>query len=414
MKSPLLVLFLLSLGLNAVLGFFYLSQPSASGQTTVAVAANHAPAPAARTTQTEKAASSGTAEPAAIQWRTPRSDQDMHTLVANLRAAGFPPAAVRAMVNQMLDDRYAALHPGADLPFWKRNNLTPEMLATQQALNTERRDLYDALLGPDGQPAAVMDPSIRLQRYGNLSDDKLNAVARIERDYNDVRNAAYATNTSNAAQRGASYMEQQKMLEQEKMADLAAVLSPEELAQYEMRNSPSASRLMSNLKNVDINEAEYAALYQIQKSFDATQPSPINGSYTPEQMAQRTNTLMASLEQARAALPDERFYKLLENSDSGYARVAQFAAQTPGLTQATAYQLYQLQNEAQVAMMQAAGASRNSGPPSPQRMAELQTMAAGFETKLQTLLGPEAAEAYKKSPAGSMFRSMSRVNARGN
>ena len=37
----------------------------------------------------------------------------------------------------------------------------------------------------------------------------------------------------------------------------------------------------------------------------------------------------------------------------------------------------------------------------------MQTTMAGYETRLQTLVGPEVADAYKKSPGGRIFGSFS-------
>jgi hypothetical protein len=409
MKPLLLVLLALSLAANLVLALRAqrLSPPvgTASGTTQTGADARLAPAPgssaatnAASSSADKMGAAPGTA--AAIiphAWRAATSDQDLHRLVADLRAAGYPASVVRAVVNQLLNERFASRNPSAGQPFWKQGAPTPEMLAAQNALTHERQALLETLLGVDARPSAVLDGYTRQRRYGDLSDEKIDTIARIERDYGELNAETWARRRGNAATSMEATMQAQHLMEQEKLADLAAVLTPDELAQYEQRNSPSARTLINNLRNVEVSESEYAMIYAAQKSFDAANPT--RGSMDGATYAQRLSAQLALSEQVRSVLGDTRFYSYLEGADQNYAQVARALGSFPTVTPPTLYQVYQLQIELQGVMVQ----SSRDGPPPPEKIAEMRTTVENYNQRLESLVGAAAAEVYRKQGAGRMF-----------
>jgi hypothetical protein len=332
-------------------------------------------------------------------WRPATTEADMHRVVADLRAAGYPSDVVRAVVNHLLKKHFADREPEAGQPFWKRNAQTPEAVAAKTALSNERRALFEALLGPDARPSATLDPDTRARQYGSLSDDKIDAIAKIERDYGEMSAEAWAKRRGNVLTSTDTLMQTQLLMEKEKLADLATLLTPEELAQYEMRHSSSARTLINNLRNVEINETEYAQLYQAQKTFDAANPMRSNmdqNTWVQRQAAQRELN-----EQARGVLGDQRFYSYLEGSDRMYAQVAQAFSSYPTVTPTVSYQVYQLQTDLQAVMYQAS----RDGPPSQEKIAEMRTVVESYNARLEALVGAEAAEAYRKQGTGRMFGS---------
>ncbi|MDQ5978262.1 MAG: hypothetical protein QG602_1236, partial [Verrucomicrobiota bacterium] len=194
-------------------------------------------------------------------------------------------------------------------------------------------------------------------------------------------------------------MQTQQLMEQEKLADMAAVLTPEELVQYEMRNSSAARTLINNLRNVDISEAEYARLYQAQKAF--SEANPRRSTMDAATFAQRQTAQLALNEEARAVLGETRFYAYIEGSDYQYANVAKAFTDNPTVTPAISYQVYQLQNEVQAFMSQAS----RTGPPAQEKINEMRTAMESYNARLETLIGAEAAEAYRKQGNGRMFAS---------
>jgi hypothetical protein len=332
---------------------------------------------------------------AAPSWRGVRSESDMKNVVAGLRAAGYPPSILRAVVNQMLSERAELTDTDADQPFWKRSRPSAESVAAQQARDQELVALREELLGADGAPAAMLSAKDRARRFGTLSDEKVSALLKLDREYNDVRMMSYAAIEEASGRRNMG--EQMRALESEKRADLEAMLTPAELEQYDMRTSRTAQQVQHSLRNIDVTEAEYARLYQIQKANEAATPArgELNGI---DGMANRIVGQSETNEHTRAVLGDERFFKYLETADSTYAQVARLAQQYPQITKDTAYQVYQLRNELMLTM--AAGRGAQQGPPTEQRMQAMREATEAFNARLQSLVGPEAAEAYRQSPLG--------------
>ena len=415
MKTVLFVLLAASLAANIVLGLRTArpasrhvagssGESAAQGAPSAAVTggpAADAPARAASPTSggAGQATSSRAGGPVPHVWQPVSSDDDMRRTVADLRAAGYPAAVVRAVVNQLLNERFAPRQPNAGQPFWKQSAPTPEMVAAQNALNQERQALFEVLLGPDARPSAVLDEAARQRRYGSLADEKIDAVARIERDYGEMTAESWAKRRGNVLTSSDAAMQAQQLMEKEKLADLAAVLTPEELAEYEMRHSNSARSLINNLRNVEISAAEYAQLYEAQKAFDEANPMRSNmdqNAWVRRQADQRTFN-----EQARAVLGEQRFYSYLEGADRMYAMVAQALSAHPSVTPSAAYQVYQLQTDLQAIMYQAS----RDGPPSQDKMAEMRTVVESYNERLESLVGAEAAEAYRKQGNGRMFNS---------
>jgi hypothetical protein len=391
-KPFLAILLLVSLAGNAALVFFALRPAPTGDKPAAAVAASTqtsgvAPATPAKPAPAASSSPAGTSVTPAI-WQTLKPGSSLHDLVANLRAAGFPPAVVRTVVDQMVAERLSS--PGLDdLPFWKKNFNNPEYRAAQEQMNTDRRNLLAELLGPDARPSATMDPVSRERRYGALSDDKIDQIETINRDFGEMRSKLLADRKPGDAQ---NMMSVQAGMEQELQKELASVLTPTELEQYEMRSSQSANRLMSNLRGLDVNEAEYTALFRAQKAYDAADPLRA-GVINNDAMVLRAAAQEELNEQARAVLTDDRFYEFLKGSDQTYARTAQFTASYPAITPATTYELAQIERNYQAAMMAGARSSAG-GPPSSERMAQLTAARKDYQNRINTLLGPETAAAY--------------------
>lgn len=389
MKTPLAALLVLSLAGNAVLAFFVLNAPAPTTKapTTVVIATD-----TAKPTSLTVAAPAAATTAAPVNWQTLKPGANLRSLIDNLRAAGFPPAVIRAVANQLVSER---LNTGVmdHLPFWKQNLNNPEYLAAQQQLSTERRAMLDDLLGADNKPSVTMDPAVRERRYGQLSDEKVDQLEALSRDMNDLRSQLYANRKTGDMQ---GTMTAQQAAEKEQHAELAAILSPAELEQYEMRSSPTATRLMANVKDVEINEDEYAALFRAQKNFDAADPYR-SGVTTPDAAVKRYAAQAELNDQARAVLTDDRFYEYLKGADNNYARAAQFTASYPQITPAMTYDLTKLEQSYQAEMLASARTVGGvSGTPNMEQAAVFLAKRQEYQNKVNALLGPEAGEAYTK------------------
>lgn len=399
MKALLSVLLAASLSANLVMVLRH--RPANSVPTTAPSGPDAVSSPASSPAQ--PAVTQGAApRPAAgasdlPRWHAVGTEADLTRFVANLRGAGYPPAVIRAMVNAVVEERFAGRQPGADQPFWKRRNPGEEVIAAQLALRAERQALVEQLLGPDARPSATLNANERNWRYGSLSDAKIDAIAKIERDYGEITAETWAKRRGNAATSMETTLQSQALMEREKLADISALLSPEELADYEMRNSNAASTLMSNLRNVDVNAAEYAQLYAIQKAFAAANPP--SATFTAAAAMQRLNAQLETNEKFRDVLGDARFYAYVEGADPQYANLARSLATYPSVTPAATYAVYQLQAELR------SGFPTSGRTPTAEETNALRARVNAINARLDAVLGAQVAEAYRQSAGGRAFNS---------
>lgn len=323
---------------------------------------------------------------------------DLAALVTRLRAAGFPPKVVRAMIQQLINDQIAAKTPEEKRPYWARD-LSGKTREAQTAANRERQDLLESLLGAEGRPSALLNDSERARRYGGLSDAKIDALVKLERDYDEVMNLVMAERVARplTAEESRRFGQERELVEREKRAELATLLTSAELAEYERRNSPTAARLTHQLRQIEVNEQEYTALYLLQKSFDEKFPQSTMSAeaYRARQIAQ-----LELNEQVKSVLTGDRFYDYLSSTDSQYNQTKEFTKNYPAITAPDVYAIYRVQQQLQAAAL-SIGQSQSLTPA--QRSEQMRSIATDYGLQLSSLLGPEALEAFKKTPQGRLL-----------
>lgn len=110
----------------------------------------------------------------------------------------------------------------------------------------------------------------------------------------------------------------------------------------------------------------------------------------------------APAEEIRAILRDDRFYSYLEKTDPLFGQTAKFARANPSVSPAQSYELYRLQLDAMTAVAATAAPGRNADlANTPEGRAAL----APFAAKLDALLGPQLAAAYRQTRTGKIFKS---------
>ncbi len=394
MNRILLALLAVSVGLNAWLAFSSLrvtpansAAPSLDHQAKPA-AAKEALASASAAEKTS--AATGAERP--FVWKNPgNSPEALRELAANLRAAGVPPAIVGRMIGETL--RAQLFADIARLPHWQLMAPGKETRRRQSEAARELLRLQEEIVGPAGSPVKNLDPTQRRLDYGDLPDDKVTALLRIQRDYDDLRNDLYASGSGIMTREEAdARRKEQEHLEKERLADVAAALTPEEFAEYERRQSPAAQRVQRSLRDLNLTEDAYLSLLALEKARDPYNNNFVGslGTVTPEKLAY--------MDQVRATLGDAQANTYLKSADFNYGMVARFAEKYPAITPAQTYELYKLQGEAQTALRSPDGGGvRDIG--------KLQATMSDLNARLDKLVGPAAAEAYRKQGSGMVFSS---------
>lgn len=283
---------------------------------------------------------SSTPSPVAAQntktklWTTFHSD-NLATLVARLRAAGFPDRAIRVMVQAEIGARYDARleelsRSELTAPFWKTRastGMNARNLAEFARLSAERAKLTHDILGQLATGDSNDGDSARRRQFGSLPLAKIDQLERINQDYIDLnREVMMARNGMFLSED----REKLALLEREKRADLAALLTPEELADYGMRNSVVTARLRDTFGVFHATDDEFRTIYQIEQAHSDSGGIANSGigMTTDERAAledQRAEAQAAMEIELKAALGDQRYAEFTRAGSRDYQLMIRLA-----------------------------------------------------------------------------------------
>jgi uncharacterized protein YdcH (DUF465 family) len=326
--------------------------------------------------------------------------EDLRTLIARLRAAGFPDRAIRAIIEAKLAERNnARLREIAPAPldaYWKSRPLASgaqdeyeraRLLAEQSRVT---RELLGSIV-PESDDD--ISPEQR-RRYGNLSAAKIQQLERIAADYEEMKRALVA------ATGGISLpvdREKIAVLEREKRADLAALLTPEELEGYDMRQSPITRELRETLGALKVSEAEFRTIFQIYDGLSDRIKSPAGfDQRTPaEQSAWWAQSRIAIAErdaQLRATLGEERYAEFARASDREYRELVELAEQNKRPLE-EANRIFALRDRV---TKETARISADVSLTAVQKAEALESLDRSVRTQLASTFGQSAADDYAK------------------
>jgi hypothetical protein len=320
-----------------------------------------------------------------FHWRELES-ADYQAYIANLRRIGCPEQTLRdiilADVNQLYVPRYAALAGHwPELAWWgkfdKKRALRAELAAQLRALNEEKNGLLQRLIGPlTGAELASLETgaaSVREQNtFAFLPEAKQSAVHELVSRYQALRErretewAGLTTDEREA---------KEKELRDARVRELAALLTPEELREFDLRHSRTADTLREQYGKANLSEAEFRQMYLLRADFEAQVPEP-----KPEDWKR----LEADL---TAALGPDRFADVQRQNDALW-QAMQAMAGDRNLSAGTMEQAYAIEQEYSAKLVQAVGRMFADPQQDPQ---PLRDIASEMERRLAATLGPETA-----------------------
>jgi hypothetical protein len=388
--KPLLLLLALSLAANAAL---YVTRPAASRAAAEPASTSGASAASASAaTAPEKPAS-----PHAAFWQSLRPDDP--ALVARLRAAGWPEDAIRALVTAYVQDHFRAreraLFSSSSSPdYWSQSaysaRWSPEARKAQRDLAREKQTLLKSLLGSDLAPEPSFDP-----RMAGLTPAQAESITMIEEDYAVLTAEIRGDRTLGSTLLLPEDREKLAFLEKEKAADLAKVLSPEQLLDYELKNSPTATSLRYNLTAFNPSEQEFRAIFALQKQLTERLGSP----FTDRSASQRDAHTKAQTEidaQVKQLLSPERYEDYTRAKDYDYRTLYQIAGKLQ-LRPENALAAYEVKTDIET---RARALKPTPGPDTISAYTKARTaLAQEAEKRLIEAIGQRGYEAYKANSA---------------
>jgi hypothetical protein len=326
---------------------------------------------------------------------TPESLRDL------LRAAGLPDESVRMIVGSAIwksySERMKTLHPKPDAskPWWKDNNdwygnMTAEQRAEMRRLQREAQEESIRVLGKDKNNEGW---GYQDTRYSFLPDEKRKNVQDIEQDYQDLIQEVQQDMNGFALP---SDQEKIRFLMEEKKRDLAALLSPEELADYDLRMSRTAQQLRWKMTKFDATEDEYRKIFAAQKTLDDSQSLDAWGNLmdrSPDARKKRQEGEKQVAEQIKASLGAERYAEYVRSQNHEYQQL-QTATRRLSLPADTANNVFNLRYEVATESKRIAD---NKDVDYDQKIQLLATLAQKTREQVRTQLGDEASEVYLKS-----------------
>jgi hypothetical protein len=353
--------------------------------------------------ETAKAAADRLVRGAAAEsqlWSAIASD-DTRTLIARLKAAGFPPSVVRLMVDVQLTAKararfFAEVGDKASSPYW-RADLTSYMAISSNAklwdiygeIYRERSKQFREALNDDFFANVGEITAGQRRNYGDISKSKIAQIERIAADYDDI-----SAQVQKSLQGVVLAEDREKfdLLQRERRADIARVLTAEEFADYEMRTSEFLQSRRAAFSTMNATEEEARSLYRLQRPLEErvraaeTDDSPA-GEALREGRSPEHEQLMRDI---RALLGEQRYAEYVRASDPAFQSLNRIT-QREGLPMETTFQAYALRDRIATESNRILNDATQTND---QKQASLKVLAQNTRAQLLSTLGSTSGPAY--------------------
>ena len=369
------------------------TQPSGSGSRTVPVAV-----PATEVTN----------RTVPVRWSDLQTD-DLRELIRRLRAVSCPEGIIQDIVcgevDRLFQPRLRAIWPenNQPRPFWKvqqrdaaESRKNRDRFRQQQEIQKEKSDMLVSLLGVDpekelrkaeGQQDFQGWPNSQLDY---LPEAKRDAVQKYLDDFNDKMQDFY---TRTQGLWDSQARAEQKQLQDKEMQGLAQILTPDELRQFELRNSQLANQLSFDLRGLSLTEQQYEAIYDIRNKYGDSIYNWSDEDNPPEVASQIEQKKKNMDGEIVAALGPDLGKQYQRDQDYSYRQLASLAAHND-LPADTADKIYDDKEAAEQAVKQV----RTDTSLTPQQQqAALQQIRTETENTVKKALGDKSYRRYLQS-----------------
>ncbi|MFT3783078.1 MAG: hypothetical protein QM790_13805 [Nibricoccus sp.] len=202
------------------------------------------------------------------------SKTDFAELKATLEKAGWPALHVQVLLGAEIQQRLnppeiAKASDFRPFEYWRTgpdaeplSHLnTPERLSARKTREESARRQFEALF-PETEPEeqTLLRTWDEQRKWGKLSAEKRNALSAVFAQMNSARDAFLQTRG------GMLIPEEHRQLwkiTEDARSELAKILSPDELLDFDLRNSSTANRMRSELDNFQPTREEFLAIFKL-------------------------------------------------------------------------------------------------------------------------------------------------------
>jgi len=332
-----------------------------------------------------------------FDWRMVESE-DYRKYIANLRSIGCPEETIRdiiiADVNKLYENRRKELAgPKKKYEFWKPGvmmgaSFDPERMEKERALNQEKRALLTELLGsaPDDKPDLLAGAASQLEAmFDFLPAEKRSKVFDLMQDMQGKM--------QKSMKGGAPDTEDIRKAMKEAETAIAAVLSPEELLDYNLRFSMTANMMRMQLAGFEPTETEFLELFKKRKAYDDEYGvAGMGASNLKGEEKEKQITAEKKLnDEIKAELGEERYQEYKRAQDYAFQSMYR-VAERENLGKDAAVKAYKMKKTAEDEARKLR--SDNSLTPE-QRTAALAAIRAETENGIRTVFGEKGYESYQ-------------------
>lgn len=305
---------------------------------------------------------------------------------------------VRADADEWLLQQRISQAVANDFPWWKAEPVTGAGDAFSdkfEQFRAQRNEWVQKLLGevPEESSASPADVPIVVNLsgpvLGALSREKFNAVQEIcgrsldrhQGYYNNRQNEGIFLNQGDLA----------RMREQTR-ADLAVVLTPEELEEFLLRYSHNANRLRTELASLEPKPEEFRTIFRAVDALEHRLQLEF-GAVDSLSARQREEFERQREEAIRAVLPSDRYQRYLVGRYPLF-RQAQLAMRRAGLSDSAVLPFYEVLNRHESRRREVLN---NSALNAEKRQVALQEIEKTKEEGIRQALGDEGYRQYRDS-----------------
>jgi hypothetical protein len=341
-----------------------------------------------------------------FHWRQLESE-DYRAYITRLRSIGCPEQTIRDLIISDLDTLMA---PRVQATYARREHLgywhsEEEELANdadphgrgdlERVVDKEKRDIVKELLGIDLVRERLRQKGqtdFYERRLGFLSEDKRDQVRRLLEEFDEkaqaLRRKEELGEVLNATDR-----ELLLRNEQARHASVAALLSPAELAQYELWMSPTANAVRHDLFGMDATEEEFLSVYRLRRQFDELWTGQDLELLDKHQRAVYDEGRKELEMNIRQQLGDERYAQYERGQDESFHALRATAARFK-LDKTKAAEVYELKQTWE-GMRDSVFADTNLN--AAQKESALQAMRQETELAVKEKLGDQAYRYYQRT-----------------
>lgn len=326
---------------------------------------------------------------------------DYRVLHDRLLAAGFPPEVVQAAIRGALQEPRLARQRqftagAASQPWWQGGlvyqDITPEQTRELRELLQAQRAEIERVLGP----SAFYTEGER-ERFDFLPADKAEQLARLERNHQQRRRDV----PTDRGDRQARLRE----LDAEHAGAVAALLTREEQAQLEERDSTTAQTIASRFEFFAGTEEEYRRVFALQKAY-ADRYTPSGGTVTPVPPQARVQAMQQLARDIEASFTPERYAAFLQSQRPEYRALVELQRRHP-VPQAAFDQVARLHAEVGAEGLRIADGAALSRE---QKHAALTALSSRARQGVQAALGAELGATFIGATRSSWLDPLERGN----